>query len=158
MKEAVLQILAATMGALGFGILFQVRGKHLLTVAVGGGLGWLFCILLNLVIPNEAVVYFIVAVAISLYTEVMARILKAPTTVFLAPSLIPLVPGASLYYTMAHAFDGELTQFVARGIKTVSLAAALAIGVILSAVLVKLYTKLMTVIHQKRAESLERRK
>ena len=148
--ESVLQILAATACTLGFGVLFQIKGRRLVAVAAGGGLGWLFYILLILVIHDEAVTYFVVALSVSLYAEVMARLLKSPAIVFLAPSLIPLVPGASLYYTMSHAFDGNLLQFAEKGLHTVSLAAALALGVILSAIIMKLYVKLAAKVRAKR--------
>ena len=35
-----IQILTATVGSLGFGILFNVRGKRLIAVAAGGGAAW----------------------------------------------------------------------------------------------------------------------
>ncbi len=141
MKEEILQVLAATVGALGFGVLFQIRGRRLFVVGLGGGLGWLMYLFLHWLIKDEVVTYFIVALTISLYAETMARVLKSPSTIFLAPSLIPLVPGASLYYTMSHAFDGNFTKFIERGLKTLSLAAALAVGVILSAIIMKLFAK-----------------
>ena len=150
MEKYMLQVLAATVGALGFGILFQIRGGRLLPVAFGGGLGWLLYLLLCRAIPDEAVNYFIVALVVSLYAEIMARVLKSPATIFLAPSLIPLVPGASLYYTMSHAFDGNMLLFADKAIATVKLAAALAVGVILSAIIMKLYTKLTVAINQRR--------
>ena len=148
--ESALQILAATASALGFGVLFQIRGKRLVAVAAGGGLSWVLYLLLVLAIHDEAVTYFVVALSISLYAEGMARLLKSPAIVFLAPSLIPLVPGASLYYTMSHAFDGNLLQFAEKGLHTVSLAAALALGVILSAIILKLYVELAAKIRAKR--------
>ena len=73
----------------------------------------------------------------------MARILKAPTTVFLTPSLIPLVPGASLYYTMTSMFGGELTLFTGKAFATLQLAAALAFGVIVATALMKFVNNLL---------------
>lgn len=148
--ESVLQILAATASAFGFGVLFQIKGKRLLAVAAGGALSWILYLFLILVLHDEAVTYFVVALSVSLYAEVMARVLKSPAIVFLSPSLIALVPGASLYYTMSHAFDGNLLQFAERGLHTVSLAAALALGVILSAIIMKLYVKLATKLREKK--------
>lgn len=148
--EELLEILAAIVCSFGFGILFQIKGKRLLAVAAGGGLSWILYLLLVLVIHDEAVTYFVVALAVSLYAEVMARVLKSPATIFLAPSLIALVPGASLYYTMSHAFGGDLIRFAEKGLHTLSLAAALALGVILSAIIMKLYAKLMMKMHEKK--------
>ena len=35
------EVLAAAIGVLGIGVLFNVRGKNLILSAVGGGIGWL---------------------------------------------------------------------------------------------------------------------
>ena len=71
----------------------------------------------------------------------MARVLKSPTTVFISPSLIPLVPGASLYYTMTSMFGGDLAVFVGKALSTLQLAAALAFGVIVSSAIMKFINK-----------------
>ena len=57
-------------------------GDHFVLIAVG-------CI--------EAAV---AAVFVGMYAFVMARINKAPSTIFLTASVFPLMPGANLYYMM----------------------------------------------------------
>ena len=136
-----LQVVGAFLGSLGFAVLFNIRGRKLVATAVGGGLGWILFLLLNSFINDEAICYFIVAMSIALYSEIMSRILKAPATIFIAPSLIPLVPGASLYYTMAFALRGNTDMFSLRAFATVSLSAALAIGIIVSAIATQLILK-----------------
>lgn len=124
------QILAGFAGAAGFAILFNVRGLKLLTAAFGGMLSWALVVLLGNFIPNEAAVYFVVAFSISVYAEIMARVLKTPTTTFIITSLIPLIPGGSLYYTMVSAFEMGHGQFLEKGTHTLQLAAALALGIV----------------------------
>lgn len=134
----IIQIITGTFGSIGFAILFNVRGNRLVAVALGGFLSWLLFVLFQMVIPDEAICYFLVATLISLYAEGMARLLKTPTTLFICPSLVPLIPGASLYYTMSYAMQGENGQFVEKAINTLKLASALALGIVASAVLMKL--------------------
>jgi uncharacterized membrane protein YjjB (DUF3815 family) len=69
---------------------------------------------------------------VSIYAEVMARILKSPTTTFITASLIPLIPGGSLYYTMANAFGSNREGFIEKGVYTLQLASALALGSIVA--------------------------
>lgn len=137
----ILQVLSGFIGSLGFGILFNVRSKRLIMAALGGLLSWFLFIALNKVILNEAVCYFLVAAATSFYAEISARIFKTPTTAFITTSLIPLIPGSSLYYTMASAFSGNLELFVQKAISTLQLASSLALGVILSAAITKMFFK-----------------
>ena len=137
-----IQILTATVGSLGFGILFNVRGKRLLAVAVGGGAAWALYLCFFALTESLGFSYFLVSFAVSLYAEVMARVYKAPAIIFISPSLIPLVPGASLYYTMSHALSSNTESFLSSALTTVIAAAALAIGIITATIATKLVTKI----------------
>ena len=132
MIDAITQILAGFVGSIGFGILFNVRGKKLLMASLGGLVSWGLFLILSVFINNEPLNYFIVALLMSVYAEFMARKLKSPTTCFITISLIPLIPGGSLYYTMAYAFQSDIEKFAGKGIYTLSLAAALALGIIVA--------------------------
>lgn len=135
----IIQILTGTIGTMGFAILFNIRGKRFLAASLGGFLSWAMFTLLRYAIPSEPVCYFVVALLISLYAEFIARVLKSPTTTFITTSLIPLIPGGSLYYTMAYAFGSEPERFLEKGFDTLKLASALALGIIAAATLTKLF-------------------
>ena len=138
-NDAWLQLATSFIGSLGFGILFNVRGRRLLASAVGGLLAWGLCLLLGKWITAEALNYFIVSLSISFYAQFIARILKTPATPISITALIPLIPGSSLYYTMAAAFQGISGAFVTKAVATLELAAALALGIILVSALSRLF-------------------
>ncbi len=125
-----LEVAAACVGALGFAVLFNVRGLRLIITAVGGLLSWLIFLVAHRYLASEPVCYFLSAALVTLYAEVMARLVKTPTTTFITASLVPLVPGGSLYYTMAYAFQSDAQRFAEKAVYTLELAAALAIGII----------------------------
>ena len=131
MTDGIIQVVSAFVSTFAFGILFNIRGKKLLLAALGGMLAWLLFLLLGLFIPSEAACYLLVSILISVYSEGMARLLRTPATAFCIVSLIPLIPGGSLYYTMANALQGDATAFVAKATYTLELAAALALGILL---------------------------
>jgi len=149
-----MQIVTGVVGSLGFSVLFNIKGSKLAAIAIGSGMGWLLFLLLNHGLHSEPLAYFIVALVISLYAEIAARVLKAPTTIFITPSLMPLIPGASLYYTMTYALDRDTSRFLEKAIDTLALASALALGVILSAIVMRLITKLFLTkpIHHQKGE------
>ena len=62
--------------------------------------------------------------------EIFARVEKTPTTTFLAPGVIPLVPGGGLYYSMNYAMKEEWPLFAETALNTLELAAFIAIGII----------------------------
>ena len=40
MKETIVQLIAAGMGTLGYGVLFRLRTKHMVTAVIGGVMTW----------------------------------------------------------------------------------------------------------------------
>jgi ABC-type glycerol-3-phosphate transport system permease component len=73
----------------------------------------------------------IVSTMLSLYSEFMARWLKTPATPFAVMTLIPLIPGGSLYYSIDFAVSGNWESFAAKAAHTAGLAAALSVGIVL---------------------------
>lgn len=125
-----IQLCAAFVGSFGFGILFNIRGRRLLAAGIGGFLAWSLCLLLGRWLSDEPLNYFIVSVLVSIYAQLIARWLKTPATPISITALIPLIPGSSLYYTMASAFQGLSGDFVVKAVATLELSAALALGII----------------------------
>ena len=71
---------------------------------------------------------FIASLVISIYSEIVARIFKAPVTLFLVVALLPLVPGAGMYYTMYQSIIGNATKSLSLGIETIFNAGAIALA------------------------------
>ncbi len=141
----VIQVIASFFGTLGFGFLFNIRGKKLWLAAVGGMLSWALFLLLGGIIPNEAMRYFIVSLCSTTYAEILARILKTPATTFSIITLIPLVPGGALYHTATFAMQGNQVEFLGKLIYTVELALALSLGIVIVTALFKYVKKVKKV-------------
>ena len=90
-----IQLITSLVGTLCFGILFNIRGLKLIFSAIGGLLSWGLFLIFSMIISSEPINYFIVAATVSLYSEIMARILKTPAAPIVTTSLIPLIPGGS---------------------------------------------------------------
>lgn len=141
--SAIIQILTGTLGTLGFNILFHIRGKKLVFATLGGMISWAVFLALEPVLPSEAMRYFISAATITVYGEILARLEKTPTTTFLVPSIIPLIPGSALYYTMNYALNKQWSQFAHQAFYTLQLALSLAVGIIAVTTAVRLLTALL---------------
>lgn len=125
-----LQVLMATLGALGFSILFHVRGWKLVLAALGGGLSWALYIALEHLIPGEFTRYFISAFFVAVYAELLARRFKTPATTFLIACIIPHIPGGALYHTMRYALLKDWDVCFQQAFHTVMLALGLALGIV----------------------------
>ena len=134
-----IQIFTGFLGSLGFSVLFNIRGTKLIVASLGGLISWTIFLLLEPVFPGEAIRYFFSAAAITVYSEVFARVLKTPTTTFLVSSIVPLIPGGSLYYTMNYALNEQWSLFVQKAVSTLELALALAVGIIAITTLTRMY-------------------
>ena len=126
----IVQLITGSIGSFCFCMLFNLKGWRLIVSAFGGLCSWTLFLLLETVIESQPVNYFIVASVISLYAEIMARVLKTPSTPIITAALVPLIPGSSLYYTMAYAFESDWILFWDKAVYTFKLSSALAIGII----------------------------
>ena len=128
--DALIQILMGGLGTLGFNILFNIRGRKLVLATIGGLISWTVYLSLEPLWEGEALRYFVAAAVVTVYGEVMARVVKTPTTTFLVPSIVPLIPGSALYYTMNYALNKQWRAFSNQAFYTMQLALSLAVGII----------------------------
>lgn len=133
-----LRIIVGTIGTFAFSVTFNIRNKRLLFSTIGGLLSCICFEFSSTFFQNEAFCCFISSTVTSLYSEILARVLKTPTTTFFIPSLLPLIPGGSLYNTMAYAISQDSEKFKIHFVNTIWIAAALALGIVLTSALFQL--------------------
>ena len=133
----IIEVISAFIASFAFGIVFNIKDKNLIFSALCGALGWFAYKVALLFGLSDITSLFIAAVSLSIYSEVFARILKTPVTTFVIASLIPLVPGGGMYYTMVEAITGNVMKSLETGIKTIASAGALALGIILVSTITK---------------------
>lgn len=125
------QLVMAILSAFGFALkLGMKRPSRLLAGAVAGLVGWGAYLLAELVGCDGFASCFIASAAGSVYAQIMARVLRAPSTVFLVPAIIPLVPGRALYYTVSNMLQGNSALSELWGESTAIEALAIALGIV----------------------------
>lgn len=135
----VIQLLMAYLGALGFGALYNLHGKKLQFASLGGLLAWGVYLLVNQMTPSPYPCAFVSSVALTLYSELMARVHKTPVTCFLVTSAIPLIPGAGLYRAVSALMLKHAVEATAQGTYTLLFAASMASGITLTTLLFRLF-------------------
>ncbi len=125
-----IQIFASFCGTLGLCVLFNMRGKRMVFASIGAMIAWVLYILLHRVLANDILCYLIVSLLMAGYSEIFAYVLKTPAITFCIMSLIPLIPGSALYYSVVYALRGETQDFVDKAVHTLGLAIALSVGII----------------------------
>ena len=125
-----MELCAAFIACLGFTIVFNIHGRGAILCAVGGIVTWLAYRLVQQPC-GDIIAYFAATLVASLYAEVLARIRKYPAISYLVVSLIPLIPGAGVYYTMNHIVQGDMQKAAEQGTTTIAIAGAIAVGILL---------------------------
>ena len=132
----------ACLAALAWGILFRVPRRCIPWAGLAGGIGWLGWMLADacgLQIIGRTVIG---ALAVGISGEILARRLRQPTTVFLTPGIVPLVPGATSFAAMQAFVVGDYIEGMSLSTEALLAAGAIAAGLALSTSLVRTAYKL----------------
>ncbi len=137
MKEFVL----AFLGSLCAGLVFNVRGYRLVYSGLSGVAGWMVYIgLLNLT-GHSILSIFGGAIAVGIYSESAARLLKSPSAIFSIPGIFPIVPGIAAYETIQYMTANDMFHAGGKLVETLAGAGSIAFGIILVTALFRLLTK-----------------
>jgi len=134
------QCLFAFVGCLGFTIMFNIQLPGGILCMLGGGLAWLAFCIAQQYSGSDLVGYFWSSLFASLYAEIMARIRKYPAISYLVVSVVPMIPGAGVYYTMNYAVQGNMEMFAQKGMFTAAIAGIMAVGILLGSTLFRMYS------------------
>ena len=140
--DFVVEIIAAVIATASFAVLFRLRAKYLPWAAIGGGVTYLIYYVINGAFGLLFAASFLASMFSAVYSEVCARLMRAPAIIFIFPCAISIVPGGSLYRTMvsliskdhaaAWAYLGQtmtVAMGIAGGLMAVSLIFHIAAGV-----------------------------
>lgn len=127
----VMIVILSFFASLGFGIVFQIRGRTLLFAALGGALTRIV-LLFGISIFDQRILFVTLAAAFaSLYAEILASRLHMPSTVLLYPSIVPLIPGDLLYDAAVGLLLQDHEQFVYSASNLILALLGLSIGFVL---------------------------
>ena len=127
--NVILQMIAAGAGSCGFSLLFHIRCvDRILICTAAGAAVWGVYLLAMLTGWGDLFANCAAAFAGTVLSEVMARVLKSPATAFIAPSVIPLIPGGSLFYSMQYFVQGDKVAGGEKLLHTAAIAGVIAVG------------------------------
>lgn len=128
MNSTVIQLCTAFLGALSFALIFGLRRRLIIPASLGGLLSWAIYLICGGFIDGVFAPCLIASAFSALYAELLARVLKAPVTLFFLPAMVPLIPGSSLYYAMSSVVRRDMDTARHYGSLTIQYALAIAVG------------------------------
>lgn len=124
----VIQLITGAIGSVAFGLLFHMKTKYLPLAAAGGFLSWLVFLFGKSLWGNVFLPALLAGFIADVYAEILARICKETSTSFFVTSVIPLIPGSTLYYCMSSIVEGNPMQALNYGRDTFLFAFGIAAG------------------------------
>ena len=143
-------LLTALLGSAGFALLYNVRKQLLALAALGGALCWGVYLLTGQVTQSAFLQSFAASAATAVWAEILARIKKTPAQQYLIVGLIPLVPGATLYYAMSAVVQQDWAQAQFHGYRVTAFVLGIAAGVSLTLSLFEMLLHAVRHAHEKK--------
>ena len=114
-SQELIQIIAAGIAGCGFAMMFHIRPKYLLLVLIGAGLSWFVYLQAKSLTGNRGMAMITAAMVVTIYSEILARVVKLPVSVIYTPTVVPLLPGSHLYYCMRGFVSDSYAEFTEYG-------------------------------------------
>ncbi len=137
----IIQGISAFFATAAFGILFYLPKKYLIQAGMTGSFCWVIYLLMLRMTDDKVIANFIATLLVALASHILARVYKAPVTMFLIPGVISLVPGAGMFQIVQSIIDNtvELTSYYF--FQTLQMAAAIALGIFIIDTLFRMVKK-----------------
>lgn len=127
-----MRILFSFFGSMCPAILYNVHKRNLFFAGFAGMLGMLVNDRFLFRYPGAALAsVFLGTSAVAVYSEIMARLRKTPSTIFSIPGIFPLVPGVDAYRTIQLLSEQDYTEAMAYGVSTAAKASLIAFGILM---------------------------
>ncbi|MBQ8799995.1 MAG: threonine/serine exporter family protein [Lachnospiraceae bacterium] len=108
--ELILQVVSAFVGVVTLAVVFQVPKQYLWPAGVTGAAGWLVYLVIKESLGNDMFAAFFATVLVAVLSQIFARVLKAPVTIYLVTGILPLVPGVGMYRTVYYLLHSDMAQ------------------------------------------------
>ena len=151
-----LPVVYAFFSAMAFAFLYKVRGIEMFFTSLGGGIGWLFYLLVMFAFRFETDVagYLAAAFSIALYAECMAILRRKPALIYSTIAIFPIVPGGAILRTMEYLLQGDLEKFASQGAYSLQVSGAIAIGILLGSSVVRLWRRAAALLTRQKGTDL----
>lgn len=138
----IMKVMGAFLAVCSFSILLEIPKRLVLFSGLTGGVGWFLYLYMEKRFSSVILVAFVSAVAVALLSNIFARLLKAPASVFLVAGILPSVPGGSIYRSVYFLIANDLEKSEYYFLETLQIAGAIAMAIFITDSIIKLYTKL----------------
>ena len=137
-----IQFIYSFFATLAFNVLLQAPKRVYVINATIGAFSWILYKYLVALTGQTVFASMICGLYIGLFAGIFAINKKIPAITIYLPSLIPLVPGSGIYYTMYYFITQDLDQASSKSVETILMALSLAAGIFIATNLVNILNRI----------------
>ena len=129
--EYIIQAILAFFACIGFAVVYNAPKRHLIFCGITGAIGWF---VYSIVDFSDSMTFYAVilsSMAITTTSRILSHVRREPSTIFLIPGILPLVPGTGMYYAMYYMIYNEpdtALQYLADALKV---AGGISLGIVI---------------------------
>lgn len=127
----IFQLAAVYVCTIAVAILFHMPKDQFLFCGLTGMVAWIGYLLALQINPSVVLASFISALLLTAVSRIFAVTRRTPIIIFLVSGIFPLVPGAGIYYTAYYFIMGDNALALGKGVETIKIAVAIALGIVL---------------------------
>ena len=138
-RDMLISAIGAFGGTMGFCYLLAAPRRTIFPACVTGMVGFLIYVVLYRYMNQHIMLsHFAATVVVTVLCEMLARVMRLPSTVFLLTSLVPLVPGYNFYAAMLALVEDNGPLAASQLMIAVQIVAAIAVGAAVTSVIFRM--------------------
>ena len=138
--DAVAPLILSFAGSASSSVLFNVPRRAILPCGIAGNVAWFGFLGFQATGMSEPAATFLAAFLVAMASEILARIMRMPTSCFSVPGVIPLVPGLYAYHATFGFVNNQYAEGSSYAIRTLLVAAAIGAGLVMAGSLFRMKT------------------
>ena len=127
-----IQFIAAFIAVVSFSVNLEIPKKHIIIVGIVGALGWVTFIICNYFNLNDILAYFISALFVTIISLILSKVLKAVSTIFLIPGILPIVPGIAMYKMIYFLINNNLKESAYQLLQAILITGGIALAIFIT--------------------------
>lgn len=135
MTDPLLLIIFSFTASVSFGVTQRIRPHDLFLAGLGSAITRVALIFFSAVSPTRLVYVSVSALVAALYAELLANLRRDPSTYFIYPSIVPLIPGDLFYYALIGMYLSDRGMFETNGLECLLALIGMSIGFVVSSII-----------------------
>lgn len=127
-----IQFIASFIAVFCFSISLEVPKKFIFITGIIGAVGWVTYLISVECGLSVVFASFISALLVAIISVILSKILKAVTTIFFIPGILPIVPGLAMYRLVYAIINNQTDLIVYYLLQTLLIAGGIAFAIFIT--------------------------